>query len=207
MAKSSNTNGYIGASPTQLVTNTGVHSVGDALELSSIGHWGGSLELIAEATASSSTIDFVDKFTGYDVHKIELINCVPTTQTEFGIRFSNDSGTSYETTNYQFANQRQGSVSERRSTSQATIRLGGDVTTGSTEGFNGYFYIYNANNSAKYTFVTGQFTFLQSTTYLAEFGGGVYAQAETVNGIRIAQQTSATAFTSGTAKLFGVKQI
>ena len=41
---------------------------------------------------------------------------------------------------------------------------------------------------------------MQSTTYLAEFGGGVYAQAETVNGIRIAQQTSATAFTSGTAK-------
>ena len=47
---------------------------------------------------------------------------------------------------------------------------------------------------------------MQSTTYLAEFGGGVYAQAETVNGIRIAQQTSATAFTSGSAKLYGVKQ-
>ena len=201
--------GYVGDTSTsikQQVKNAGVLSVSDVLDLEGKRQLGGSLELIAEATASSSTIDFVDKFTDYDVHKIELINCVPTTQTEFGIRFSNDSGSSYETTNYKFANQRQGSVSERKSTSQATIRLGGDVTTGSTEGFNGYFYIYNANNSAKYTFITGQFTFLQSTTYLAEFGGGVYAQAETVNGIRIGQQTSATAFTSGTAKLYGVKQ-
>jgi len=202
--------GYLGDTSTkikQVKKNDGVISIAEAYDLEKLGHLGGSLQLIAETTASSSTIDFVDKFTGFDIHKIELINCVPTTQTEFGIRFSNDSGSSYETTNYQFANQRQGSVSERRSTSQATIRLGGDVTTGSTEGFNGYFYIYNANNSAKYTFITGQFTFLQSTTYLAEFGGGVYAQAETVNGIRIAQQTSATVFTSGTAKLFGVKQI
>lgn len=201
--------GYLGDTSTkikQVKKNDGVISIAEAYELEKLGHLGGSLELIAETTASSSTIDFVDKFTGFDVHKIELINCVPTTQTEFGIRFSNDSGSSYETTNYQFANQRLGSASERRSTSQATIRLGGDVTTGSTEGFNGYFYIYNANNSAKYTFITGQFTFLQSTTYLAEFGGGVYAQAETVNGIRIAQQTSATAFTSGSAKLYGVKQ-
>ena len=201
--------GYLGDTSTkikQVKKNDGVISIAEAYDLEKLGHLGGSLQLIAETTASSSTIDFVDKFTGCDVHKIELINCVPTTQTEFGIRFSNDSGSSYETTNYQFANQRLGSVSERRSTSQATIRLGGDVTTGSTEGFNGYFYIYNANNSAKYTFITGQFTFLQSTTYLAEFGGGVYAQAETVNGIRIAQQTSATAFTSGSAKLYGVKQ-
>ena len=202
--------GYIGDTSTsvkQQVKNKGILTTQESFDLERQGFLGGSLELIAEATASSSTIDFVDKFSSHNVHLVVLSTLIPTTQTEFGIRFSNDSGSSYETTNYRFANQRQGSASERRSTSQATIRLGGDVTTGSTEGFNGYFYIYNANNSAKYTFITGQFTFLQSTTYLAEFGGGVYAQAETVNGIRIAQQTSATAFTSGTAKLFGVKQI
>ena len=198
---------YLGTQPNDVKKNTGLYTPSEILELTKDGSWGGSLELITEATASSSTIDFVDKFTGYDVHKIELINCVPTTQTEFGIKFSNDSGSTYETTNYQFANQRCGSFSERKSTSQATIRLGGDVTTGSTEGFSGYFYIYNANNSAKYTFITSHFTFMQSTTYLAEFGGGVYAQAETVNAIRIGEQTTASAFTSGTAKLYGVKQI
>lgn len=202
--------GYLGDTSTsikQQVKNAGVLSINDVLDLEGKGHIGGSLEFITEATASSSTIDFVDKFTGYDIHKIELINCVPTTQTEFGIRFSNDSGSTYETTNYQFANQRIGSVSEKRSTSQATIRLGGDTTTGSTEGFSGYFYIYNANNSSKYTFITSHFTMLQGATYLAEYGGGVYAVAETVNGIRIGQQTTASAFTSGTAKLYGVKKI
>ena len=99
------------------------------------------------------------------------------------------------------------SFDERKSTSQTSIRLGGDVTTGSTEGFSGYFYINNANNSANFTYTTGHFSFMQGTVNQLEYGGGVYAQAETVNGIRIGEGTGATAFTSGTARLYGVKQI
>jgi len=202
---------YIGTQPNDVKKNIGLYTPSEILQLTKEGSWGGSLEHIITSTASSSTIDFVDKFSNYDVHLIELINCIPTTQTEFGIRFSNDSGSSYETSNYQFANQRgysNGSgFAERKSTSQGTIRLGGDVTTYSNSVFNCYFYVYNANNSAKYTFITSQCTFTQGTIGTMEFGGGVYAQAETVNGIRIGESASATAFTSGTAKLYGVKQI
>jgi hypothetical protein len=199
--------GYTGQNQTkQKVKNSGVLSSFEISHLQSLGQASGSLELIASATASSSTISFTNKFAGYDVHKVVLTNCVPTGQTEFGIRFSNDGGSSYESSNYHFANHRLGSFGERKSTSQATIRLGGDVTTDSEVGLNGYFYIYNANNSAKYTHVVSQFTFMQSGTALGEYGGGTYVVAETVNGVRIGEGTGNGVFTSGTAKLFGVKQ-
>lgn len=206
--------GYIGDTSTsikQQVKNAGVLSMNDVLDLKGKGQLGGSLELIITSTASSSTIDFVDKFLGYDVHLIELINCTPSTEATFGIKFSNDSGSSYETTNYEYGNQRgfvNGTFEERKSTSEASIRLGGNVET--SDNFNGYFYIYNANDSSKYTFITQHSSFTAPSGgggFGFEFGGGVYAQAETINGIRIGQTSSASAFTSGTAKLYGVKQI
>ena len=168
----------------------------------------GKLEHIITSTASSSTIDFVDKFSNHNVHLVLLSTLVPTTQTEFGIKFSNDSGSSYETTNYQFANQRgfvNGTFEERRSTSQSSIRLGGDVET--SDNLCGYFYIYNANDTNKYTFITQHSVFTGTSgggDFGFEFGSSVYTQAETVNGIRIGQQTTASAFTSGTASLYGI---
>ena len=202
---------YLGTQPNDVKKNTGLYTPSEILQLTKDGSWGGSLEHIITSTASSSTIDFVDKFSNYDVHLIQLINCVPSVQTEFGIKFSNDSGSSYETTNYQFANQRcfvNGTFEERKSTSQTSIRLGGDVET--SDNLCSYIYIYNANDSSKYTFITQHSVFTGTSGgggFGAEFGGGVYAQAETVNGIRIGQATTASAFTSGTAKLYGVKQI
>lgn len=169
----------------------------------------GSLEHIITTTASSSTIDFVDKFTDYDVYLITLTNLVPTSQTEFGIKLSNDSGTSYETSNYQFANKR-GFVNnvfeERKSLSQTSIRLGGDVET--SDCLNGYFYFYNANNSSKFTEITQHSVFTGTSGGGGageEFGGGVYVVAETINALRIGQATTASAFTSGSASLYGIK--
>ena len=174
------------------------------------GSVGGSVELISTSTASSSTIDFVDKFSSHNVHLVVLSDLVPSTQTEFGIKFSNDSGTSYETSNYNFANQRgfaNGTFEERKSTSQTSIRLGGDVET--SDNFNGYFYIYNANDSSKYTFITSHSIYRGTSGaggFGISYGSGVYKQAETVDGIRIGQATTASAFTSGTASLYGIKE-
>ena len=201
---------YLGTQPNDVKKNTGLYTPSEILQLTKDGSWGGSLELIITSTASSSTIDFVDKFLGYDVHLIELINCTPSTEATFSIKFSNDSGSSYETTNYNYANQRcfaNGTFEERKSTSEASIRLGGNVPT--SDSFNSYFYIYNANDSSKYTFITSHSTYTGTSGaggFGSSFGGGVYAQAETINGIRIGQTSSASAFTSGTAKLYGVKQ-
>ncbi|QDP46706.1 MAG: hypothetical protein Tp162SUR384061_5 [Prokaryotic dsDNA virus sp.] len=199
---------YFGTQPNNVKNNIGLYTPNEILRLTKEGSWSGSLEFIAESTASSSTIDFVDKFSDYKTHFIQLIDCVPTTQTEFGIKFSNDSGSSYETSSYAFTNFRvyaNNSSGERKSNSQSSIRLGGDVLSSSE--FNCNFYVYNANVSSMYTLISSQCTFLQGTIYAQEFGGGSYGQAEIVNGIRIGEGTGATAFTSGTARLFGVKEL
>jgi hypothetical protein len=199
---------YLGTQPNNVKQNIGLYNPSQILQLTKDGHWGGSLEFIAEVSASSSTIDFVDKFGTYKTHFMQLINCVTTTQTEFAIKFSNDSGSSYETSNYAFTNYRvyaDNNSGERKSNSQSSIRLGGDVLSNSE--FNCNFYIYNANVSSQYTFITTQCTFNQGTAYAQEFGGGSYAVAEVVNGIRIGEGTGTTAFTSGTARLFGVKEL
>jgi len=210
----SNEFGYVGtAKPTQAVkNNSGVFSVNEHKELiedEKILSFG-QLEHIITSTASSSTIDFVDKFVGYNVHLVVLSTLIPTTQTEFGLKLSNDSGTSYETTNYQFANQRgfaNGTFEERKSTGQTSIRLGGDVET--SDNLNGYFYIYNANDSTKYTFISQHSVFTGTSGgggFGFEFGSGVYTQSETINGLRIGQSTTATSFTSGSASLYGIKE-
>lgn len=204
--------GYIGQNQTkQQVKNSGVLSSFDISHLEKQGHAGGSLEHIITSTASSSTVDFVDKFNEFSVYFIQMINCVPTTQTEFGLKFSNDSGSSYETGTYHFANQRcfaNGTFEDRRSQSQTSIRLGGDVET--SDSFNSYIYIYNANSSTQYTFVTHQSVFTATSgggDFGNEYGSAVYRQEEVVNGIRLGQATTTSAFTSGTVKLFGIKRI
>ena len=201
--------GYLGDTSTKIkqqVKNQGVISISENYELEKAGHLGGSLDFITEVTASSSTIDIVDKFSDYDVHFLELIDLTTTTQTEIGLRFSNDSGSSYETSNYHFGNFRVyegGTTGKRKSTSQGSLRIGGDVLSNSE--FNAYVYIFNANNASLYTHITSHCTFMQGTAFATEWGHGVYAASETVNGIRIGEGILSS-LTNGTARLYGVKQ-
>ncbi len=169
----------------------------------------GSLILLQTQTASSSLLDFeaLEQST-YNVHFFTFTDINVTTQTEFGYRLSDDGGTTYET-GYEFANQRgyaSGTFAERKSTSQNTARLGGDITTDSNSVFNGYMYLYNAGDSAKYTFSTSHCTFMQGTTYTMEFGSQLYANASTINGIRFGEGVSMGAFTSGTISCYGVRE-
>jgi len=172
----------------------------------------GKLELLQTQTISSATADFttVLDVSTYNVHLFTLTDCNTTGQTEFGIRVSDDSGSSFETANYQFANQRgysNGSgFAERKSTSQGSIRLGGDVTTYANSVFNGYFYMYNAGDNGKYTFFTSHNTFTQGTIGTMEFGSGLYAVASTVNGVRIGEGAGTTAFTSGKISAYGIAE-
>jgi hypothetical protein len=194
----------------QTKKNSGVFSISDVASLEKQGKFGGSLEHIITSTASSSAVEFVDKFAYFDIFKIQLINCVPSTQTEFGIQFSNDSGTSYETSNYEFSNRRgfaNNTFELRTSQSQSSIRLGGDVET--SDNLNSTIYIYNANDASDYTYIT-QYSVFKGTSggggFGFEQGGGLYGVAEVVNGIKIGEGTAVSAFTSGTVKLYGIKK-
>tara|TARA_R100001510_G_C7569156_1_gene146237 strand:- start:207 stop:767 length:561 start_codon:yes stop_codon:yes gene_type:complete len=168
----------------------------------------GKLTLLETKTISSALANFTSlDVSTYNVHLFTMSDLVVTTQTEFGIRVSDDGGSNYETSNYEFANQRgfaSGSFAERKSQSQGSMRLGGDVTTDTNSVFNGYFYMYNAGDSSKFTFFSSHNTFLSGSTYGFEFGSGAYKVASTINAIQIGEGIL-SAFSSGTISAYGIK--
>ena len=205
--------GYTGSPPNQIINNSGVFSSADIADLQSQGHAGGSLELIETQTISSNTaaVDFTDiKADIYDVHRLEIINARSDTDNkDFSLRVS-VSGTFDAGTNYHRALMSvdaNGGTQESYTTtaSQMDITLySGNATN---EKANSYIYIYNAGNSAKYTFNTNQSTYINvNGVYKMVYGGGMYDQTGIVDGFRIFMDNSGN-IESGVFKLFGVKQI
>lgn len=210
MAKSSNTHGYIGASPTQLVTNTGVHSVSDALELSSEGKWGGSLELIAQQTFSSVTeVDFTGLPTDeYEVIVVHAQNIEHTSANKFTFAQFYESGVLESAAVYHYAHQygdSSGTFGELKSIGNNYIYLtwtNHGTATNDTNGF--YTYFYNLGDSSKYSYATLHDIIEDNGVAKFSFGGGVLPQTSTVDGIRFGFNTAST---DGTIKIYGVKQI
>ena len=174
----------------------------------------GKLELLQSQTITTSSCEFTSlSESTYNVHLFVYYDLIPpsATQTEFGIRVSDDGGTTYETTNYQFANERgfaNGTFGERKSTSQASIRLFGDLTGSANGKGNGYCYMYNAGDSGKYTFFTNHNSFFQTNFAVGmEFGSSVYAVASTINAVKFNFGTTlGTNIEGGKFSLFGIAE-
>ena len=143
---------YLGTQPNDVKKNTGLYTPSEILQLTKDGSWGGSLELIEEQTASSdSAIDFTNlKGEKFDVHLLEFIDISTSTDNEqIQVRFSNDSGSTYETTNYQYAFQQgnaSGSFNEVKSTSDNAIDVSNPIGNATNEKGNAYCYLYNLNS-------------------------------------------------------------
>tara|TARA_R100001594_G_scaffold882_4_gene3667 strand:+ start:1459 stop:2061 length:603 start_codon:yes stop_codon:yes gene_type:complete len=196
---------YTGVFPNQQLKNSGVFTVADALNLESIGEWGGSIELIQTQTISSgSTMNFTSiKESKYDVHMLQAKNCESSSaSTSISVRLSNDGGSSYEAgTSYQIALQygtTGASFGEVNNTGTSYMQFMGD---NQNQNRGGYMYLYNLGNSAKYSHSTYQ----QMTESVMSFGGSAYTTAETINAIQVLT-TNTNAWT-GTVELYGVKQI
>jgi hypothetical protein len=151
----------------------------------------GKLELIETQTITSSTAtaDFTD-LGNYNVHFMTFNDMKPVTDGSFVcMRFSNDGGSSFLTSGYQYAQQNgtsAGSFPENRSTSASVLFLTSALGTPSNEVGNSYCYLYNLLDSSKYSFSTTQTTnFNSAGTYEMWFGSGVKPTAETHNAIRI----------------------
>ena len=198
---------YIGTQPNDVKKNTGLYTPSEILQLEKDGSWGGSLELIEEQTVSSvSQVDFTD-LKNYDVHYVSVSNfAVVTTDNTLGMRFSNDNGTTFETSNYQQAIQQgesNGQVFESKTTSGTGLTATCVTGDESYKSGNSYLYLYNLLNSSKYSFETmHSISVRESANFEYRFGGGAYTVAETINAIRF---YSASTF-SANIKLFGVKQ-
>ncbi len=202
---------YLGTQPNDVKKNTGLYTPSEILQLTKEGSWGGSLELIEEQTVSSAVADFTSlQENKYDVLMFQLIDVKPNTTGNIGMRLSNNSGSSYISSGYQYAWQRgfsSGTFDEVKATSKDRIIIGGDATT--TGSFNLYIYCYNFGNASKYSFVNFQgiaANSLPSTNHIMQFGGGVLPTAETHNAVRFGTM-SFNALTSATIKLYGIKQI
>ena len=196
---------YLGTQPNDVKKNIGLYTPSEILQLEKDGHWGGSLELIAEKTVSgSSTINFTSiKENVYDVHLMQLSLIEASADMDVEIRLSNDGGSNFEDSNYIRAVQYCGTngvfgVSQSTSATQFDV-LG---YTNTSTPISAYVYLYNLGSSSKFSFITQHSTI---STIWSYFGGQGYMVAETINALQLLTSSAAT-FTGGTAKLFGVKE-
>ena len=169
----------------------------------------GKLELIETQTASaSSSIDFTT-LGSYNVHFLTFNDISSSIDNEqIQVRFSNDSGSTYETTNYQYAFQQgnaSGSFNEVKSTSDNAIDISNPIGNATNEKGNAYCYLYNLGDSSKYSFVTHQSSLQNnSNVFTFTFGSGVYAVAETINAVRVLLDNSSNI--TGTVSLYGIAE-
>tara|TARA_B100000424_G_C22747408_1_gene404095 strand:+ start:36 stop:680 length:645 start_codon:yes stop_codon:yes gene_type:complete len=211
---SSNTFGYIAdTGPEQAFrSNTGVFDPADINELLAENKWTnfGQLELIQTQTASGvSSVNFTNiQGNVYDVHFITCNDIDSSTDNEeLQVRFSNDGGSSYESSNYQHARQygnASGSFGEVRSTSVDAIDISNAIGNASNEKGNAYCYLYNLNDSTKYSFVTFHSSVQNnSNVQTMAFGMAVYTQTETIDAIQVLLDNSSNI--SGTLSLYGIR--
>ncbi len=201
---------YLGTQPNDVKQNTGLYTPSEILQLEKDGHWGGSLELIEEQTVSGSptTIDFTSiKENVYDVMFLSIENMVHSGSTaNVGIRFY-ESGVLETSSVYQYAQQRGttgGTFSDAdKSTGASYMLITPYSMNGGAGSYNVYCYFYNLGNASKYSFINYH-SFVEATSTGFGFGGGVLPQASTVDGIQI--YTFGRTLTSGTMKIFGIKQ-
>jgi len=174
----------------------------------------GTLELIETQTITTSgAIDFLDlRESTYNVHLLTFDNFVTTAVGDaLSIRLSNDSGSTFETSNYQYAlqyGQSNGSFGELKTTSGTGLK---DITgniQGTNARANGYVYLYNLGNSSKYSFITFQSSTTVVSTLILQirFGSGVYTVAETINALRIDGDSFTGTPTGGTISLYGIAE-
>lgn len=201
--------GYVGDISTKIKQskkNNGVLTVNEVADLQTDGSWGGSMELIEEQDCSGNTTLTFDDIKGakYDVHFMQFIGVESDSTMYTEIRVSNDGGSNFENSNYERAVQyggTNGTFGANNSTSADRFSLLGYTSEGSA--ISHYVYLYNLNNSSKYSFINHQS--LPSNTWMY-FGGGVYTVAEKIDALQVLNSAGAS-MTNGKVQLYGIKQI
>ena len=169
----------------------------------------GKLELIETQTVSSvSSADFTS-LGSYNVHFLTFNNIDLSTTANLYARLSNNGGSSYISSGYQYATQRgnaTGSFDELKSTStsylQSVFTDNGGLGTNETK--EGYSYFYNLLDSSKYSFGTGMSLSTNSVAqHIMMFGSAVLPTAEIHNAIRVLPNTGTM---SGTVSLYGIAE-
>ena len=173
----------------------------------------GSLIKIAETTVSSpvASVTLTGIDSTYDVYMVRFDNVIGSSgNNNLEVRVT-ESGTPNTTSNYDFAHKEldaTATFTNRSATNsdhfQVNIQVGNDSSF--NEQSNGILYIFDANNSGEYTFLTYETVFLNpfSGELLGSKGGGVFTSTSTVNGINIF--FSSGNIDNGNFVLYGLKK-
>jgi hypothetical protein len=166
------------------------------------------LEEVTVSSAVSSVILGDDKWdTSFDVYMVKFNNVKPVTNgADMRVRLT-ESGTPNTTSNYDEA----GKLLRADTTFQniADVNrdywiLSGSVDNGAGENLNNIMYIFNANNSSEYTFVTIESNYIDGNNFKGLQGGGVFTVTSQVDGVSILFDSGNIA--SGTFTLYGLKK-
>ena len=210
---SSNEYGYVAdTGPEQSFgNNTGVFDPADINNLIADDKWTnyGQLELIQTQTITSTTLVEFQLTGNYNVYFLTFSDMKLIDTKELLLRFSDDGGTTFEASGYDYASQRGdsgNSFSEVRQTNDSHI-LGISSNGASTnETQNGYMYFYNMLDSSKYGFCTWQSKGFDSAGKSEfHFGSGVRDTAVTYNAIQF-KDNGGTGVQQGDFSLYGIKE-
>ena len=196
------------------MSNSGVFDVNDIRYLMDYQQWPtpGELQLIETQTITSA-VEYIDFTTlqenVYDVHFLTWNNVHPQSDSKvLTLRLSDDGGTSYETSNYDYAFMNinaTGSFNDTKSTSGTFMYCSTSVGTGTGESANGYCYLYNLGDSTKYSFNTFHNSDLQAAPVFQNFfGSQVYHQTSIINAFRLGTSDGSSTFT-GDFSLYGIR--
>jgi len=210
--------GYIPNPPEQSFgQNLGIFTPKDIYDLTRADKYTnyGQLELIQTQEISSAVaqVDFTaiqeDK---YNVHFVTWNGIeVASNNNYIGARLSNDGGSSYESSNYQYALQYLGTAGITGSlanTSDSALEYFSWGDSGDTK--SGFIYFYNLGNPAKMSHTTQLSTVNIEASYGSGFcyyGSQVYTQKEKINAIRFLNyNTSGNFENKGTFSLYGIRE-
>jgi len=207
--------GYIPEAPEQSFgNNKGIFNPKDIYDLTRADKYTnyGQLELIETQTITTTTanVDFTD-LGNYNVHFLAQSNVDLATDGAFTrVQLSSDGGSSFVTSGYQYARQRNyivggtGYAQEGKSTNTSYVSILGSSGTSANEVGNGYAYLYNLLDSSKYSFSTFQAISTSSVDLDSWFGSGVLPTATTHNAIRV--NASSGNIESMNISLYGIKE-
>ena len=171
----------------------------------------GSLIKIQETTVSSATasVSLVGIDSTFDVYKFVINNATPDTDNVSSQIRVTESGTPNTTANYDRAVKtlKSDSSFSNEALSNQTFFYADTQNSGTSTGeqLNSIQYIFNANNSSEFTFMTTEVTHFQvSAVLMGQQGGYVFTSASTVDGVQFFYSSGNIA--SGTFTLYALKK-
>ena len=164
----------------------------------------GKLVQVATATASASANLTLTGINTSDAYLLTLMNIVPATANADVYLRVTESGTASSDSDYDEAYKvlrADTTFQNENAENNDHWQLSGSLQTDTGKSCNAYVYIYNAQSTSDYTYITGHSIYFH-TTILGEVIGGVYTQTTAVDGIQVFFDTGNIA--SGTATLYRV---